>query len=512
MEIPADVIGTSSNLPPIVDHSWLDVDLGSYDNYPSDNNSVRVVPKLHDIWDHSPVQSGINLIPNATVKPLGVRSSDEDSRTVTQIVREAKKAAMAGLRGKELSQYLRSRFASEHLDMAVEGLTKVAEEIGLLGNVYIDASAFNSYQEAENFLSQHRTRLARDILLHSDAMSSNAVSMLASTFHKNVVDKVEYNNQLFSKYKSHLISMGKIDGNTVIDSKETLRKAFLADKVVAPQEVIEKKEVILTAGEISAGLEKMAEDRSGNELEITDSLSLSKISPIVAFIQENLAKGKTASAVKDMLRSKFLMGDIKVAAEAIAITLSKEGLTEEHLNTLNKKEGKISNTLSNELKKIGKKYPIKKATIYEAKVSPAQVGVSGHLYTPPVKRDLGNPYLLASVEALKKGVDLGRIRTKLLQKLSSVEAGVVLEDAVAQFNSVSLGSVANKAVKPKKALFPDVAPKRTLPDVETIIPQTQEILSFFEGANMDISIDAPFSRESVEVGELQNTAGISEIL
>jgi hypothetical protein len=511
-ELPADVIGTAPKYPSIVDHSWLAVDTASYDNYPSDNNSVRIVPKLHDLWDHSPAQTGINLIPNATVKPLGVRSSEEDARQVTQVIREAKKAVMSGLKGKALSQYLRARFSSKHLEQAAEGLKKVAEEIGLLGNVYIDASAFNSYQEAEKFLSQHRTRLAQDILLNSESMGPHVVSMLASTFHKNVVNEIEYNDKLFSKYKNHLISTGRIASDIVIDSKESLRKAFLAEKLAVPSVSVTIPESVLTEKEINKGLDRMAADRSFEDAELVDSLNLSKITPIASFIQQNISKGKTASAVKEMLRSKFLLGDIKVASEAIAVILSKEGLSEENINGMIK-EGKISLTLGNELKKIGKKFPIKKAAVIaEGIKAPVQIGASGHLYTPTGKKN-DSPYVKASVEALKKGIEIGRIRSKLLQKLSSTEAGSVLEEAMVQFNAGPAGSMANQAVKPKKALYPELAPKQALPDPSTIIPQTQEILGFFEGSQMDVSMNAPFNREKVEVNELQNIGeGISGIL
>ncbi|MBE3086364.1 MAG: hypothetical protein IMZ64_09140, partial [Bacteroidetes bacterium] len=77
-DLCSDIVGTNPVYPEIVDHSWLDVDLSKYDNYPSDNNPVRVVPKLHDLWNHA-AQTGINLVPNATVRPLGVRSSEEDA-------------------------------------------------------------------------------------------------------------------------------------------------------------------------------------------------------------------------------------------------------------------------------------------------------------------------------------------------------------------------------------------------------------------------------------------------
>ena len=224
MELSPDIMGTSPKLPSLVDHSWLNVDLKAYDNYPSDNNPVRIVPKLSELWNHAPqTEGGISLIPNATVKPLGVRATDEDARAVDQIVREAKKAVMAGLTGKDLSKHLKARFSSRQLIMATEELKKVAEEVGLLGNVYVDVSAFNSYDEADQFLKMHRNRLARDLLLDTKNFSPNLISYLASSFHKNVVASVEYGEKLYKKYKDHLVAAGRIPSGFVIDSKETLQ-------------------------------------------------------------------------------------------------------------------------------------------------------------------------------------------------------------------------------------------------------------------------------------------------
>jgi 23S rRNA U2552 (ribose-2'-O)-methylase RlmE/FtsJ len=510
-DLPTDVIGTNPKYPSIVDHSWLSVDPAKYDNYPSDNNPVRVVPKLHDLWNHSPAQAGINLIPNTTVMPLGVRSAEEDDRNTSQVVKEAKKAAMAGMKGKEISQYLRARFSPRYLEKAAGELKKVSEEVGLLGNVYIDASAFNSYNEAESFVKMHRNRLARDILLQTDSMSPNVVSLLASTFHKNVVSSIDYNEQLFKKYKDHLVSSGRITPDFVIDSKESLRKAFLQEKAVVRPEPVEVKPHTLSESEIASGLEKMATNKVSGDSELADSLKLSTIIPVVSFIQENISKGKTVSSVKDMLRSRFVLADISSASEAISVVLSKEGLSDENINQLIS-DGKISFTLGTELKKVGKRFPLKKATIEESK-STRQVGVPGYFYNPKAKDDSNETYRNASVEALKKGIELSRIKEKLLQKLSATEADTVLADAVSQMNALPAGLRANQPEKPKKvALVVEPEPKKTLPDPKTIIPQTQEILGFFEGAQMEVQINSPFSRNNQEVGGLLNSEGISEVL
>jgi len=515
-DLCSDIIGTNPQYPKIVDHSWLDVDLSKYDNYPSDNNPVRIIPKLHDLWSHAATQNGVNLIPNASVMPLGVRSSEEDIRAVDQIVKEAKKAVMAGLRGKKLGEHLRARFTSKHLGMAQEPLKKVAAEIGLLGNVYIDASAFSSYNEAEQFLTNHRSRLAQDILLDSaEGVNPNVISTLASTFRKNVVSSVNYDENTFKKYREHLVQAGRIPSDMVIASKEDLQRAFLyiapAAEVVAAKAAPEKK---MDKDQMKDVLVKGYQEQSFRKSEEQDSVLLSKISPIVAFVQENIARGKNAAALKEMVKARYLMADLKDAAEAIGVVMSKEGLSEEHINSL-VKVGKLSLVMGNELKKIGKKFPVKNATKIAETVSVDRpVGVPGYLYSLDSKKvaDKNEGYRQASVEALRKGFDIDQVKAKLLKKLSAADTDQILSDAVTLLNATSSGAVANKAQKPAKVTVEEPTPKQTLPDPSSIAASTQEIISTFEGCHMDVDIDQAQDFNSLEVNELFSRSGIDETI
>jgi hypothetical protein len=102
-DLPNDVIGTNPSFPKLVNHDWLKPNLATYDNYPSDNNPVRIGPKLADIWNTGATPS-ISLIPNCTVQQLGIQSSNNrTAETVASVVREAKKAMMSGLNGHGLA-------------------------------------------------------------------------------------------------------------------------------------------------------------------------------------------------------------------------------------------------------------------------------------------------------------------------------------------------------------------------------------------------------------------------
>lgn len=516
-DLCSDIIGTNPQYSPIVDHSWLDVDLNKYDNYPSDNNPVRVVPKLHDLWNHAAGETGVNLIPNSNVMPLGVRSSEENDRSVKQVVKEAKKAIMMGLKGKQLSEYLKARFASFHIKQAQEDLKKLAEEVGLLGNVYIDASAFNSYHEAEQFLSQHKSRLAQDILLNAEELNHNLISTLASTFHKNVVSSVDYNENVFNKYRSHLIQAGRIPETMTISSKEDLRKAFLfvwpnkETPVTASSKDSNKK---WDESKIKEALEQTAIKQSILLAEENDAVVISKVSPIVSYVQENLSRGKTASDIKEMVRSKFILDDIKIAAEAIGIVMSQEGLSEENINGLIK-AGKISMVLGEELKKIGKKYPIKETPKFETASVEKPVGFSGRFYALSGQKfsSENNKYREAAVRAMRGGFDINAVRGKLIQKMSGEEADRIMSEAIMLLNSMPAGVVANKAQKQAKTpIVEEVVAKQTLPDPSTIEPQINEILSIYNDFKMSVDIDEPHDYSPLEVKDLFNRSGIDETI
>jgi ribosomal protein L10 len=286
MELTSDIIGTNPKYPKIVNHGALEVDINTYDNYPSDNNPVRVLPKLSEMWAHG--NKNIHLVPNVSVQPLGVRNAEDGASS--DVVREAKKAMMSGLKGREVADHLRSRFAAKDIQSAKDDLSKLAGEQGLLGNVYIDASAFKSFREAEQFLNQHRNRLARDIVVNEGSMTPEVVSLLASRFHKNVVSSLDYNRDLFDNYKMHLVDSGKISNDYVIDSKEALRLAFLSEKE-QPKEAVKKEIKAVPQEVVNEELGKLAEGRSKEARIARDEMIIGKIRPILEFVQAQFSKG-----------------------------------------------------------------------------------------------------------------------------------------------------------------------------------------------------------------------------
>jgi len=510
-ELPQDIVGTSPKYLPIVDHSWLDVDTATYDNYPSDNNSVRVLPKLSEMWNPEAKYSGIMSVPNTGGCSCRVRSAEDRMEAVKAVVKEAKKAMMSGIYGKRLAEHIRSRFIAEDINGAKEELAKLSDEQGLLGNVYIDVSAFDSGKELERYLSSHESRLAGVIIAQGDKLNPQVISFLANRFRKNVSASVEYTKDLLNKYKGHLVASGKIPFDFVVESKEDLRRAFMhvPQPRKAPVVAHTTKKISLeeAEAELSNRASKQARDKKASEQELT----FKEIYPLVVFARENLSKGKDKKALKDMMRSRFIMDDIKKASSYLSMILSD--LSAETINNKVASE-EITEYIGAALIKMGKKYPVT-AKIEAKKIQASFSGVKGYVHSlngTSYKDELIS-YKEEAVSQLKLGKELVDIQAYFADKLSNDQIDRVITDAVSLFNQSPSGVKANTYKKAPKVKVAEVDERPSLPDPSSVIAENKEMVSFFDGSNsMDIAIDDPIDNSNLEVGDISGTAGMDAFL
>ena len=513
-DLPLDIIGTNPKFPPLADHTWLSVDLSKYDNYPSDNNSVRIAPKLSQMWNPDLQQTGVNLVPN-TLPPASIMAPTATVPVAT-VVREAKKAMMVGKVGHELAGHLRERFSSEDIKAAGEELKKLVAEQGLLGNVYIDASAFVSGNDAEQFLLKHRTRLARELVINDSALSRDVISFLANKFHRNIVSNIVYDQNVYDRYKSYLVAAGRISPDFVINSKETLRKAFLAtpEAPVAAEAPVDEPR--LSADVVANGISQIVKANTEKLRNANENVEFSRVKPIVIFARENLSKGKTGNDVKDMLRAKFAKEDIQAAAKYLALVATDKAVSQIHTVVAS---NKISETTGDELKKIASRFPIK--NIIEDVKTARSVGMEGHFYAltgNQVGEDI-RPWVDASVTAMQRGATIEKIRSVWThQKKASLSRDTVdriMLAAVNEFNAAGAGVQANPTVKPAKVLVEDNEKRSSLPEESTIAAQNKEYQDFFAGSGtMDVQLD-PVAKpvtSAPEVGGVFNGSGMDSFL
>jgi hypothetical protein len=332
------------------------------------------------------------------------------------------------------------------------------------------------------------------------------------------VASIEYNQALFDVYKMHLVASGKISNDYVIDSKEALRMAFLSEKE-QPKESVKKEAKAVSQEIISQELGKREEEKIASSKLSRDEMLIGKVRPILEFAQSQFAKGKEASAVKEMLRSKFVMPDIKDASDGLYV-IASGNLSFENITSL-VDCGQITTVMAEEIKRVAKKFPVKAKVVKDYEEAPKQAGVQGYFYALTGKSMSPEMDALktASISALLKGVSPEKIQAKLLTKVTAEDASKIMAEAVSSMNSVSAGVKANVQVKAKKELFeekPEAVSfglfSSELPNKEASIKQNQELVGFYEGADRTIDVTASEEFKNTEVGELQNRSGMDSIL
>lgn len=478
------LIGTDPKYPSVVDHSWLKVDPATYDNYPSDNNPVRVLPKLSDLWRTD--EANATLVPNIEIRDLPGRTAEDEAKSsIPEVIREAKKAMMSGKIGSEVADHLRSRFNKTQIQAAAEGLKSLSSEMGLLGNVYVDVSAFKTLDEADKFMSNHRTKLARDLLFDPSTVSPSVVMNLASKYRRNATTEIEYSDETLDRYRSHLVAAGRIPESFEIKNKDDLKKAFLyerPEKDTRPMLPINKGKKA-SREQAEEELRALKAESIKKALEASEAIIVPKVRPIISFIQEKLSSGKDRSDLKEMLRSNFSSEDIEVAAPFISMAISKKGLNSNDLDS-RVASGELSECMAEELKRIAKNHPVKVSEFNEAPRPSSHGTVSGFFYAMNGHNAHSNFSALrtAACKALQRGFKMERVYAKLAQKLSPEDAQEVLREAISDMNVQSAGAVANRAKKSNQKVIIEEAPKQTLPDPSTIKAQQEEIVRLFEGS------------------------------
>jgi hypothetical protein len=417
---------------------------------------------------------------------------------------------MIGKVGKELADHLKARFTMPVLAASKGEIQKLSSEQGLLGNVYIDASAFTTGVEAEQFLAQHRNRLAQYIVVNAGKLNENTVNLLASRFHKNIVASINYDSDVFLTYKAHLVDAGKIASSDVIDSKESLRQAFLAQPKKAqeePKKVVEEKK--LTKDEVSQGIAQMADKAARDSFLSEESLRFKKVWPIIVTAREELSKGRDAYGLKEILRKKYAVEDLKAAAKYLVIISSNDNMKK--LDSL-VASYKIPELAVDPLVKLAASKPIK--VVEEDKVTVEKpIGVQAFFHTPQAR--VTDEKVQAAVEQLRSGKTIIEVTAGLKASMSLNDAMKITSDAVNLYNITGAGVVANVFVaKPKEKVVEDLPEPETLPDAQRTAAQTEEIVSFFQdSSSMDVLIDGPRTKSaSVEVDDMYRASGIDLVI
>lgn len=326
-----DLTGFLSDTP-VADLSWLEITPGeNYDNIPSENKQ-QVIPQLEEAWSDESTSSPAYLVPNKVMNSGTNSDKSVKPDDIFDVARVTKKAMMVGMSGKEIIPFLRERFPTETLKAASSEIRKIASEEGLLGNVYIDLSAFESTKEASRLLGKHKVRLA-SFAVGSPFKEKRYVDSFGKCLHlaKTVVDEVDYSKEVLAHYETHLKNVGVLDKEASLKTKEDLREAFLSSRNKKAESLVHPDEQAgsqsrFDAEEMHKGLENLNKIKEQTQKAAEQEIRLAQVKPVLAMIQNIMLKG----AVQEDLKKEVLAScDSKTLQDfrpEIGSLLNKQGL------------------------------------------------------------------------------------------------------------------------------------------------------------------------------------------
>lgn len=307
----------------VPDLDWAVIDVDKKDNIPRPFN-VQIIPELQAAWNYK--DKSASLIPN-TVNVERVSTNDKiSSSDIKDIVNTAKKEIMAGLIGKDLASKLSSLYPNNLIKEASEELRKVSEEQGLLGNVYVDLSPFDTCKEAAKKLGS-KVRLAKYVIGDpKKCVCATHKDGFCSELKKSVVSSLDYNENVLKEYSTHLKIAGLIESNTVLSSKEDLRNALLPKSNIQEVKVASKESNDINYDEIKTAFEKELSNKIAMDEKAALCQRFNDVRPILAFIQNEMLKGKMGDSLKESIKSNFTSDIISKYSSEIKKIASLQGL------------------------------------------------------------------------------------------------------------------------------------------------------------------------------------------
>lgn len=309
------------NLLQVPDLNWLEL---KADNIPTEL-PVEIVPQLQEAWTHSPEKSA-NFIENKAAIPREFAKKASDTE-ISNVVKTAKVEMMMGYTGKILADRLAGYYEPYIIKGAKDQLVKLAEEQGLLGNVYIDISPYKSCEEAASLLGKNHIRTARYVVGEpSSHTCSSHHEGFCKELGKKVISSMDYSKEILKEYTDHLRVAGILAPNEFVDSKESLREAFLRTPekpiVEAKKEAEEKVDMKVINAALMDSLNKKAEYDEKNAA----VQRFINARPILAHMQNQMLKGITGEFLKNSIQSKFSSNDIREYAEEITKVANLQGI------------------------------------------------------------------------------------------------------------------------------------------------------------------------------------------
>jgi len=310
----------------VPDLDWLKLSVGDKDNIPTPNN-VQIIPQLEEAWSHRTDQQ-LQMVPNVVVQMEKAASDIVSKEAVDGLVKQAKKEMMTGISGKTLAAKLSSMYPLDVIKASKDELVKLSAEQGLLGNVYLDMTPFETCKEAAKILGKNKVRTAKYIVGSPTKQAcSSHKNGYCKEMSKRVVQAVDYSKELLSEYTQHLRVAGLIDAGASVDSKDALREAFLG--LTIKDQPMSKKasgEDRVDMGKVRVDLAKEMEKNATVMQKEASMRRFHEVRPLLAHMQNQMLRGKIGSDLKEALLSKYAGADLAKYKDEIRKIASLQGL------------------------------------------------------------------------------------------------------------------------------------------------------------------------------------------
>lgn len=306
----------------VPDLDWASLEVQDVDNIPTEN-PIEAVPQLVEQWSNRP-EVGTRLS-GQVAAPVSKKSFDVAAE-VDGVVERARREMMMGVKGQELGKKLASLYPPSLIKAAAPRLKEAAEEQGLLGNVYVDLSCFDSCREAAEKLGPNRVRLAQYVVGEPrKKVCSSHREGYCKELGKRVVSEVPYGDGLFAEYTKHLRVAGKLAADESVTDKETLREALLRtpSKAAEPEkkadEPIDVKATAEALGDQLLRSAEAAEKRAAD-------MKFASARPMLAFAQNEMLKGRMGKDLTEAIGAKFAATDVEANRAELERIAALQGL------------------------------------------------------------------------------------------------------------------------------------------------------------------------------------------
>jgi hypothetical protein len=217
----------------IVDHTWLGEayqDPTRLPNMPVDNG----IPELQEAWgDRTDGITRIDLKDRDAVRYQDAfqESEDDDPRQqdkLAALVRSAMRRSASGVPVQEILREIRPHLTGSSARRVARPLKAVADEHGLVGNVYVRASAYPGLEKGKWSRQLRKAAKGARYLVACPGVDCSGCACSLGLKLVDHPDQIDWNDA-YEKYAPSLVASGRLDRTASSkDKREALRRAFLA--------------------------------------------------------------------------------------------------------------------------------------------------------------------------------------------------------------------------------------------------------------------------------------------